>query len=134
GTSYAAPIWAALLALTNESATCQSNVATANGVGFVNPLLYSVASNPTAYAASFNDITAGNNDPYGYSNFFPATAGYDMATGLGSPQLTQPGNGAGLAYDAGLAYYLCTAAAVPGTRPTVSNIAANVAFTSALST
>ena len=62
GTSSAAPIWAALLALANESATCQSNVATANGVGFVNPLLYSVASNPAAYAASFNDITAGNND------------------------------------------------------------------------
>ena len=102
GTSSAAPIWAALLAVANESATCQSNVATANGVGFVSPLLYSVASNPTAYAASFNDITAGNNDPYGYSGLFPATTGYDMASGLGSPQLTQPGNGAGLAY------YLCT--------------------------
>src|SRR5207253_681314 len=56
GTSSAAPIWAALLAVTNESATCQGNAATANGVGFVSPLLYSVASNPTAYAASFNDI------------------------------------------------------------------------------
>ena len=113
GTSSAAPIWAALLAVTNKSSTCQSNVATQNGVGFVSPLLYSVASNPTAYAASFNDITAGNNDPYGYSGLFPATTGYDMATGLGSPQLTQPGNAAGLAY------YLCTAAAA-GARPTVT--------------
>ena len=127
GTSSAAPIWAALLAVTNESATCQSNVATANGVGFVSPLLYAVASNPTAYAASFNDVTAGNNDPYGYSHLFPATTGYDMASGLGSPQLTQPG------IAAGLAYYLCTAAA-SGTRPTVTAIAANVAFTSASST
>ena len=126
GTSSAAPIWAAMLALANESATCQSNGATANGVGFVSPLLYSVASNPTAYAASFNDITAGNNDPYGFSGLFPATTGYDMATGLGSPQLTQPSG-------AGLAYYLCTAAA-SGTRPTVTSIAANVAFTSAAST
>jgi hypothetical protein len=127
GTSSATPIWAALLAVTNASATCQSNNATANGVGFVNPLLYSVASNPTAYAASFNDITAGNNDPYGFSNLFPATTGYDMASGLGSPHLTQPGN------RAGLAYYLCTAAA-KGARPTVTDIAANVAFTSAAST
>jgi hypothetical protein len=127
GTSSAAPIWAALLAVINGSATCQSNVSTANGVGFVNPLLYSVASNPTAYAASFNDITAGNNDPYGFSGLFPATTGYDMASGLGSPQVTQPGNGAGLAY------YLCSAAA-SGTRPSVTGVAANVAFTSALST
>jgi len=127
GTSSAAPIWAALLAVANESATCQSKPATQSGVGFVSPLLYSVAANPTAYAASFNDITAGNNDPYGYSGLFPATTGYDMASGLGSPQLTQPGNGAGLAY------YLCTAAA-SGTRPSVTNIAANVAFTSASST
>ena len=127
GTSSAAPIWAALLAITNESPTCQSNVATADGVGFVNPLLYSVASNPTAYAASFNDITAGNNDPYGYSGFFPATPGYDMSTGLGSPQLTQPGNAAGLSY------YLCTAAA-SGARPTVTNLTAKIAATSAAST
>ncbi|HEY2354700.1 MAG TPA: IPT/TIG domain-containing protein [Gaiellaceae bacterium] len=124
GTSSAAPIWAALIAVTNESSTCQANVATANGVGFVSPLLYSVASNPTAYAASFNDITAGNNDPYGYAGgLFPATPGYDMATGLGSPQLTQPGNGAGLAY------YLCSAAA-SGARPTVTSLSDNVAFTS----
>jgi hypothetical protein len=129
GTSSATPIWAALLAVTNESATCQSNNATKSGVGFVNPLLYSVASNPTAYAASFNDVTTGNNDPYGFSNLFPATTGYDMATGLGTPQLTQPGNAAGLAY------YLCTAAAPPtAARPTVTNISANVAFTSASST
>src|SRR4029077_6652274 len=85
------------------------------------------ASNPTAYAASFNDVTVGNNDAYGYSGLFPATTGYDMASGLGSPRLTTPGNGAGLAY------YLCTAAA-SGARPTVTNIAANVAFTSASST
>jgi hypothetical protein len=127
GTSSAAPIWAALLAVTNASATCQGNAATANGVGFVSPLLYSVASNPTAYAASFNDITAGNNDPYGYSGLFPATAGYDMASGLGSPQLTQPNSGAGLAY------YLCSAAA-SGSRPTVASVAASVGFTSASST
>jgi len=115
GTSSAAPLWAAMLADVNASATCQSNPATQNGVGFVNPLLYSVAANPTAYAASFNDIKVGNNDAYGDSNLFQATTGYDMASGLGTPQLTQPGGGAGLAF------YLCSQAPAV-TRPTVTQL------------
>ncbi len=57
GTSSAAPMWAGMLADVNASQTCQNNPATQTGVGFASPLLYSVASNPTAYAASFNDIT-----------------------------------------------------------------------------
>ncbi|MFZ0342337.1 MAG: protease pro-enzyme activation domain-containing protein [Gaiellaceae bacterium] len=122
GTSSAAPLWAAMLADVNASATCQANPATHTGVGFVNPLLYSVASNPTAYAASFNDITAGNNDPYGDSNMFQATAGYDLATGLGTPELTQPGGGAGLAF------YLCSQAPAV-TRPTVAGLSPAVGST-----
>ena len=124
GTSSAAPLWAAMLAEINASATCQGNPATQNGVGFVNPLLYSVASNPTAYAASFNDITLGNNDPYGRSNLFQAASGYDMASGLGSPQLTQPNGGAGLAF------YLCSQAPAV-TRPTVTGISPDSGLTSA---
>jgi hypothetical protein len=124
GTSSAAPMWAGMLADVNASPTCKSNPATANGVGFVNPLLYSVASNPTAYAASFNDITQGNNDPYGASDLFHATTGYDMASGLGTPQLTQPGGGAGLAF------YLCSQAPAV-TRPTVTNLSPTHTSTSA---
>lgn len=124
GTSSAAPLWAAMLADVNASSTCRNNPATQNGVGFAGPLLYSVASNPTAYAASFNDITLGNNDPYGDSNLFQATPGYDMATGLGSPQLTAPG-GAG----AGLAFYLCDQAPAV-TRPTVTQLSPATGFTS----
>ena len=123
GTSSAAPMWAGMLADVNESPTCQANNATKNGVGFAGPLLYSVASNPTAYAASFNDITAGNNDPYGDSNLFQATTGYDMASGLGTPQLTQPGGGSGLAF------YLCNQAPA-ATRPTVTQLTPAFAFTS----
>jgi hypothetical protein len=123
GTSSAAPLWAAMLADVNASATCKGNPATQNGVGFVNPLLYSVASNPTAYAASFNDIKMGNNDPFGDSKLFQATAGYDMASGLGTPQLTQPGGGAGLAF------YLCSQAPA-STRPTVTDLSPSVGFTS----
>ncbi len=127
GTSSAAPMWAAMLADVNASPTCKSNPATQNGVGFANPLLYSVASNPTAYAASFNDIKTGNNDPYGDSNLFQATTGYDMASGLGTPQLTQPNGGAGLAF------YLCSQAPAV-TRPTVSGVAPSIGFTSDPST
>jgi hypothetical protein len=127
GTSSAAPMWAGMLADVNESPTCQANNATKSGVGFVNPLLYAVASNPTAYAASFNDIKTGNNDPYGDSNLFQATTGYDMASGLGTPQLTRPNGGSGLAF------YLCNQ--VPSvTRPTVTNLAPSTGFTSASDT
>jgi hypothetical protein len=128
GTSSSAPIWAALLADTNASSTCQNNGLGTTGVGFVNPLLYAVASNPTADAASFNDITTGNNDQYGVSPqggppLFGATTGYDMASGLGSPELTQPGN------QPGLAAYLCNQAPSV-TRPTVTSMTPNVGLTS----
>lgn len=128
GTSSAAPMWAGMLADVNASATCKSHPATAtNGVGFVNPLLYAVASNPAAYAASFNDVRTGNNDPYGDSNLFPATTGYDMASGLGTPELTQPGGGVGLAA------YLCNQ--VPAvTRPTVTSLSQTFTSTAAVST
>jgi hypothetical protein len=115
GTSSAAPIWAALLADINESSTCQQNGLGHAGVGFVSPLLYGLASSPTAYTASFNDVTTGNNDPYGASQLFNATTGYDMASGLGTPELTQPGN------HPGLAAYLCNEAPSHA-RPTISGL------------
>ena len=104
GTSSSTPIWAALLALVNASPTCTSSLATRHGVGFASPLLYAVASDPAAYRAAFNDITAGDNDIYGLDNglVFNAAKGYDLASGLGSPRLTGPGG------SAGLAYYLCS--------------------------
>jgi hypothetical protein len=117
GTSSSTPIWAATLALINASPTCASNAATRNGVGFASPLLYDVASDPGNYGASFNDITAGNNDVYGLDNglVFPATTGYDLGSGLGSPRLTGPGG------SAGLAYYMCSFAR-QAARPAVSGI------------
>ena len=106
GTSGAAPLWAALIALTNASAGCQGVT-----VGFANPALYYAAG--TAYASDFNDITSGNNDMTGTSHGrFGAASGYDMASGLGSP------NGSALATS------LCTdaiALAQPGTQRSVVN-------------
>ena len=118
GTSSSSPLWAAFLALVNASSTCAANPATADGVGFVSPLLYAVASNPATDAASFNDVTTGNNDIYGLANgaVFPATAGYDLATGLGTPRLT------GANGSAGLAAYLCAAPTAATARPSVTGL------------
>ncbi len=111
GTSLSSPTWAAILADINSTSSCTA----AGGAGFISPTLYAIASKPAEYAASFNDITAGNNDNFGAADgLFPATPGYDMATGLGSPKVT----GAGGAN--GLAYYLCGGAATAA--PTVSSV------------
>jgi hypothetical protein len=117
GTSSAAPIWAATLALVNASATCSADARTRRGVGFAAPLLYAVASDPASYAASFTDVRAGNNDVYGLDNgeIYPATRGYDPTSGLGSPRLTDGTNGAGLATD------LCAAAAA-GDAPSIRSL------------
>jgi Pro-kumamolisin, activation domain len=80
GTGIAAPLWAALMALTNE----ESEQGGGFNIGFVNPLLYQIASG-ASYSKDFHDITTGNND---YKNLqagkYPATPVYDLATGLGS--------------------------------------------------
>jgi Putative Ig domain len=79
GTSGAAPAWAAMIALTNASGRCGGTP-----LGFANPALYHAAA--TAYSSDFNDVTSGNNDMTGLnSGMYPAGSGYDMATGLGSP-------------------------------------------------
>lgn len=102
GTSSSAPIWAATLAEVNASTACQSSSTTAHGVGFVSPLLYEVGANPTQDAESFNDVTSGNNDVFSINEgAYGATAGYDLASGWGSPDLTGDGG-------TGLAQALCT--------------------------
>ena len=78
GTSAAAPLMAAITADMNEYSQ-------ANGgqrLGFANPFLYQTfGTTPSA----FHDITDGSNDVTGgYLGLYPATAGYDMASGLGS--------------------------------------------------
>jgi subtilase family serine protease len=79
GTSAAAPLWAAFTALVNASSGCGGKP-----IGFANPALYKVAA--TAYASDFSDIASGNNDYTGTNGgLYPAGAGYDMASGLGTP-------------------------------------------------
>ncbi len=72
GTSVASPLWGALLAVID-----QGQPAT---VGFVNPALYSCGP------SGFNDVTTGNNDLFPLVGVhYPATPGYDVASGWGSP-------------------------------------------------
>ena len=73
GTSAVAPLWAALLALLNQSL--------GNPVGYLNPNLYQTVA---GQAGTFRDITSGNNGD------FNAGPGWDACTGWGSP------NGAGI--------------------------------------
>jgi kumamolisin len=70
GTSAVAPLWAALVAILNQGLNTH--------IGFINPLLYTKASN------AFHDITSGNNDTVGRGNYTAGT-GWDACTGLGSP-------------------------------------------------
>jgi subtilase family serine protease len=94
GTSAAAPSFAGILALVNQS-LAKAHPTAAVGLGNANPALYALANNPTG-AAAFHDITQGSNicpcsagSPscpttpplqFGYT----CGTGYDQVTGLGS--------------------------------------------------
>jgi subtilase family serine protease len=118
GTSVAAPLWAALVALTDAWPTCG-----AHPVGFLNPALYSIAgSRPSAYANALNDITVGNNHLSSLPNSwrYGATVGYDLASGLGTPDAANASGG-------GLVARLCTLPESGGVlyaSPTKSSITA----------
>jgi subtilase family serine protease len=93
GTSFAAPIFAGMVAIINQAKGYTS------GQGLINPTLYTLAANSSTYASAFHDVTSGNNyctagTTYGYCSATGATegyaagTGYDEATGLGSVNLT----------------------------------------------
>ena len=120
GTSSAAPIWAAVLAdVAASGGTCASLPVTAGGpdLGFVPPELYALAASPASYAQSFSDVTVGNNDVFGLGLGYRATTGYDLASGLGTPIVTNA-TGSG-----GLAATLCAQATAPApARPQVTGV------------
>lgn len=92
GTSAAAPAFAGMVALLSQYLT-SAGVQQNPGLGNVNPIFYRLAANN---AAAFHDITQGNNvvpcasgstgctnGSFGYN----AGPGYDLVTGLGTPDL-----------------------------------------------
>ncbi|HXI71628.1 MAG TPA: protease pro-enzyme activation domain-containing protein, partial [Verrucomicrobiae bacterium] len=83
GTSCAAPLWSGYCALINQQAV----LAAKPPVGFLNPTLYAMA-NTASYNSNFHDIATGDNtSPSSLSQYY-AVAGYDLCTGLGTPNGT----------------------------------------------
>ncbi|MGA7835064.1 MAG: protease pro-enzyme activation domain-containing protein [Acidimicrobiales bacterium] len=104
GTSIGAPLVSDLIAVAAQ--TCG-----VPRLGFVNPALYAMAS------TGFTDVTTGNNDLYNVGEY-SAAPGYDMASGLGSPD--------GAAFIAGL----CP----PAFSPTTSTFTTSTSVGTALAT
>ncbi|HEX6799478.1 MAG TPA: S53 family peptidase [Ktedonobacterales bacterium] len=76
GTSAAAPLWAALVALADRERAAQHKPA----LGFLNPALYQLGSRSSSAGPSpYHDVTAGGN------LYYPATPGWDYSTGWGTP-------------------------------------------------
>jgi kumamolisin len=72
GTSLSAPTWAAVTALVNQA----RGVAGLPPLGLLGPWVY-----PLAGTGAFNDVTTGTNGAYN------AGPGYDLCTGLGTPNI-----------------------------------------------
>ncbi len=90
GTSFAAPIFAAMVAIVNQAKGYTT------GQGLINPTLYSMAADSAMYQSAFHDITTGNNYCTAGSTYCPSNGstlgfaagpGYDEVTGLGSVDL-----------------------------------------------
>jgi subtilase family serine protease len=130
GTSAATPLWAAIAALTDASPFCSDEAS--GPVGVLPQVLYKVAASYRSfiYASKpqgLRDVKSGNTDytPSGYTGGrYPATGGYDMATGLGAPMvggLTANGK-SWITFIPGYAALACHAQAKKLTSPKVSSV------------
>jgi kumamolisin len=75
GTSQSAPIWAGLAAVMNQYLLANGG----HELGDLNPVLYRIAAG--APLPAFRDVTLGGNA------VDTATPGYDLVTGLGTPDI-----------------------------------------------
>jgi len=73
GTSLACPLWAGMIAITDQGRVLAGET-TLNGATQTLPMLYGLPS------SDFNDVTTGSNGTYS------AGVGYDLVTGLGTPK------------------------------------------------
>lgn len=86
GTSNSAPLWAGFIALANQQRM-------SNGLptlGFANPAIYAIGKTgsrpaPNLYTTGFNDIADGVSNAFMSAPGFSSVAGYDLATGWGTP-------------------------------------------------
>ena len=77
GTSASAPLLAGIVADMNSYSLAHGG----SRLGFANPFLY---DSFTADPAAFRDVTTGTNNPDD-AGPYPATPGYDQASGIGAP-------------------------------------------------
>jgi subtilase family serine protease len=75
GTSFAAPMWAAFIALVNQQAIANGG----SRIGNFNATIYPL-NVTSSYGTNFHDITSGKSGSY------TAVTGYDLVTGWGSPK------------------------------------------------
>jgi subtilase family serine protease len=132
GTSAAAPLWAAIAALIDASPFCADYGS--GDVGVLPQGLWETAEVDHSYIYSGGatepeivfDITSGNNDytPSGYTGgLYPATTGYDQASGLGSPIVAGVGSGGSVSmFYPGLAAAMCRAYATKLTTDKITSI------------
>ncbi len=78
GTSCSSPTLASIISLLNDRLIAAGR----SPLGFLNPFLYSSGQ------SALNDITSGSNPGCG-TNGFPAKAGWDPVTGLGTPDFNK---------------------------------------------
>ena len=78
GTSAGSPQWAAITAIADQKNFFD--------LGFINDGLYRIGQSPPFAARAYHDITMGDNSFGGVAGF-SAAAGWDAASGLGSPQV-----------------------------------------------
>jgi subtilase family serine protease len=133
GTSAAAPLWAAVAALIDDSPFCSDYHSGSAGV--LPAGLYGMMAADHSYVyekvpEGLVDVTVGNNDytPTGYTGgLYPATGGFDMATGLGVPLVTgENASGHDSSFYPGLAALMCHYYATKLTKTTVTGISPNV--------
>jgi hypothetical protein len=114
GTSAATPLWATVAALTDASPFCSDYGS--GDAGVLPEGLYQMAATDQSYiytppAEGLSDVTSGGNDytPSGYTGgLYPATRGYDLASGLGTPLLAGfNGSGGTSMFYPGLAALMC---------------------------
>jgi subtilase family serine protease len=140
GTSAAAPLWAAIAALIDSSPFCADYGS--GDAGVLPQGLWDTASVDHSYIYSGGvdepeivaDITAGNNDytPSGYTGgLYPATTGYDMASGLGAPLVAGVGSGGSVSmFYPGLAAAMCREYATKLTTDKITSISPTSGSTS----
>jgi len=80
GTSCASPLWAGYMALVNQQAVANNNPS----IGFLAPQVYAIAKT-ASYTNCFHDTITGDNAWDQSQGNYVAVPGYDLCTGLGTP-------------------------------------------------